>query len=100
MGLSHGQTVLVIYGICILLAVMSLVLSGTQQAYAFMGLVVAFGLVLFLVTRGESGDALEAETYEPADSDLEGPPAAGEDDRSTDSKIIADVRQGTGEPPV
>ena len=55
MGLSHGQTVLVIYGICILLAVMSLVLSGTQQAYAFMGLVVAFGLVLFLLTRGESG---------------------------------------------
>ena len=44
MGLSHGQTVLVIYGICILLAVMSLVLSGTQQVYAFMGLVVAFGL--------------------------------------------------------
>ena len=68
MGLTHGQTVLVIYGICILLAVMSLVLSGTQQAYAFMGLVVAFGLVLFLVTRGESGDALEAESYEPADS--------------------------------
>ena len=99
MGLSHGQTVLVIYGICILLAVMSLVLSGTQQAYAFMGLVVAFGLVLFLVTRGESGDALEAESYEPVDSDFDGPPAAGEDDRSTDSKIIADVRQGTGEPP-
>ncbi|HEY4190089.1 MAG TPA: MraY family glycosyltransferase, partial [Candidatus Limnocylindrales bacterium] len=65
MGLSHGQTVLVIYGICVLLAVMSLVLSGTQQAYAFLGLVVAFGLGLFLLTRGESGDALEAESYEP-----------------------------------
>ncbi len=87
MGLTHGQTVLVIYGICILLAVMSLVLSGTQQAYAFMGLVVAFGLVLFLVTRGESGDALEAESYEPADSEP-GLPAA-----------IPDARKGAGEPP-
>ncbi len=44
LGLSHGQTVLVIYGICILLAVMSFVLSGTGQVYAFMGLAVAFGL--------------------------------------------------------
>jgi UDP-GlcNAc:undecaprenyl-phosphate GlcNAc-1-phosphate transferase len=69
MGLSHGQTVLVIYGICILLAVMSLVLSGTQQAYAFMGLVIAFGLALFLLTRGESGDALEADSYEPDATD-------------------------------
>ena len=65
MGLTHGQTVLVIYGICILLAVMSFVLSGTGQVYAFMGLAVAFGLGLFLLTRGESVDALEAESYEP-----------------------------------
>ncbi len=65
LGLSHGQTVLVIYGICILLAVMSFVLSGTGQVYAFMGLAVAFGLGLFLLTRGESVDALEAESYEP-----------------------------------
>jgi UDP-GlcNAc:undecaprenyl-phosphate GlcNAc-1-phosphate transferase len=67
LGLSHGQTVLVIYGICILLAVMSFVLSGTGQVYAFMGLAVAFGLGLFLLTRGESVDALEAESYEPDD---------------------------------
>jgi UDP-GlcNAc:undecaprenyl-phosphate GlcNAc-1-phosphate transferase len=89
MGLSHGQTVLVIYGICVLLAVMSLVLSGTQQAYAFLGLVVAFGLGLFLLTRGESGDALEAESYEPdmPGSDL---PAAA----------IPDGRRGAGEPPI
>ena len=64
LGLTHGQTVLVIYGICILLAVLSFVLSGTGQVYAFMGLAVAFGLGLFLLTRGESGDALEAESYE------------------------------------
>jgi UDP-GlcNAc:undecaprenyl-phosphate GlcNAc-1-phosphate transferase len=64
LGLSHSQTVLVIYGLCILLAVLSLVLSGTGQVYAFMGLAVLFGLVLFLVTRYETSDALEAETYD------------------------------------
>ena len=64
LGLTHSQTVLVIYGLCILLAVLTFVLSGTGQLYAFMGLAVAFGLVLFLVTRKESRDALEAESYE------------------------------------
>jgi UDP-GlcNAc:undecaprenyl-phosphate GlcNAc-1-phosphate transferase len=64
LGLSHSQTVLVIYGLCLALAVLSFALSGTDQLYAFMGLVVVFGLVLFLVTRNETADALEAETYE------------------------------------
>ncbi len=64
LGLSHSQTVLVIYAICIALAILSLVLSGTGPVYAFLGLAVAFGLVLFLITRGETGDALEAETYD------------------------------------
>ena len=62
---------LVIYGLCILLAVLSFVLTGTGQLYAFMGLAVIFGLVLFLVTRYETSDALEAETYD------EGPEARG-----------------------
>jgi UDP-GlcNAc:undecaprenyl-phosphate GlcNAc-1-phosphate transferase len=68
LGLSHSQTVLAIYGLCILLAVLTFVLSGTGQLYAFMGLALVFGLVLFLVTRNETADALEAETYdeEPA----------------------------------
>ena len=69
LGLSHGATVLVIYGICLLLAVMSFVLSGTGQLYAFMGLVVASGLALFFITRGESGTGLEAEAYEPTHPD-------------------------------
>jgi UDP-GlcNAc:undecaprenyl-phosphate/decaprenyl-phosphate GlcNAc-1-phosphate transferase len=64
LGLSHRQTVLVIYGICIVLATLSFVLSGTGQVYAFLGLAVAFGLGLFFLTRGVSVDALEAETYE------------------------------------
>jgi UDP-GlcNAc:undecaprenyl-phosphate GlcNAc-1-phosphate transferase len=65
LGLSHGQTVLVIYAICAGLAVLSLVLSVTEQLYAFLGLVIVSGLLLFALTRGASGDALEAESYEP-----------------------------------
>jgi UDP-GlcNAc:undecaprenyl-phosphate/decaprenyl-phosphate GlcNAc-1-phosphate transferase len=64
LGLSHSQTVLVIYGICLVLAVLSFALSGTGQVYAFLGLAVAFGLAVFLLTRGEGSDALEAETYD------------------------------------
>jgi UDP-GlcNAc:undecaprenyl-phosphate GlcNAc-1-phosphate transferase len=70
LGLSHSQTVLVIYGICIVLAVLSFVLSGRGLVYAFLGLVFASGLGLFLLTRGESGDALDADAYE-------GPPPPG-----------------------
>jgi UDP-GlcNAc:undecaprenyl-phosphate GlcNAc-1-phosphate transferase len=69
LGLSHSQTVLVIYGLCLGLAVLTFVLSGTGQVYAFLGLALVFGLVLFLVTRNETSDALEAETYEEAPPD-------------------------------
>ena len=72
LGLSHGQTVLVIYALCVALALLSFLLSGTGQLYAFMGLALAFGLALFLFTRDETGDALEAETYEAEHPD---PPA-------------------------
>jgi UDP-GlcNAc:undecaprenyl-phosphate/decaprenyl-phosphate GlcNAc-1-phosphate transferase len=66
LGLSHGRTVLLIYGICALLAVLSFFLSGTGQLYAFLGLTVGFGLLLFFFTRGEATDALEADSYAPA----------------------------------
>ena len=48
------------------LAVLSLLLSGVTQLYAFLGVFVAFGLVLFLPTRGDFDrpDELEAEAYE------------------------------------
>jgi len=67
LGLSHRQTVLVIYGICLTLAILSMLLSGVTQLYAFLGIFVAFGLVLFLPTRGDFDrpDELEAEAYEP-----------------------------------
>jgi len=55
-GLSHGQTVLVIYSVCIALAVLSLVLSGTGQLYAFLGVFVIFGLGLYLLSRAAGGD--------------------------------------------
>ncbi len=64
LGLSHSQTVLVIYGICIVLAALTFVLSGTGQVYAFLGLGVAFGVGLFLLTRFESSDALESDSYD------------------------------------
>jgi UDP-GlcNAc:undecaprenyl-phosphate GlcNAc-1-phosphate transferase len=71
LGLSHGQTVLVIYALCAVLALLSFFLSGTGQLYAFMGLALAFGLALFLFTRGETSDALEAETYDAGAADPE-----------------------------
>jgi UDP-GlcNAc:undecaprenyl-phosphate GlcNAc-1-phosphate transferase len=73
LGLSHRQTVLVIYGICLALAVLSMLLSGVTQIYAFLGIFVAFGLVLFLPTRGDFDrpDELEASAYEsPAEPEV------------------------------
>ena len=68
LGLSHRNTVLVIYGVCIFLAILSLGFSGTGQMYAFLGLVVAFGLVLFLIERLGGGanaiqESLDAHSY-------------------------------------
>ena len=68
LGLSHRNTVLVIYGVCIFLAILSLGFSGTGQMYAFLGLVVAFGLVLFLIERVGGGvnaiqESLDAHSY-------------------------------------
>jgi UDP-GlcNAc:undecaprenyl-phosphate GlcNAc-1-phosphate transferase len=75
LGLSHRQTVLAIYGICLVLAILALLLSGVTQLYAFLGVFVAFGLVLFLPTRGDlyRPDELEAEEYEPGHVAQPGP---------------------------
>lgn len=65
LGLSHRQTVLLIYAICIALAILTFVLSGTGQFYAFIGIVVASGLILFVLTRRSLVvEELEAEAYE------------------------------------
>ena len=77
LGLSHRNTVLVIYGVCITLAILSLVLSVNGQMYAFLGLVVVFGLALFLIERLGGGavairESLDADSYVAAS-----PPAKG-----------------------
>ena len=64
LGLSHRQTVLVIYGICLSLALLAFVLSGVSQLYAFVAIFLAFGLILFLPTRGRFRDDLEADSSE------------------------------------
>lgn len=80
LGLSHRGTVLLIYVVCILLAVLSLVLSITNQMYAFLGLVVLFGLVLFFIERlgggaGAIEQSLDADSYSGrADDDPAGAP--------------------------
>jgi hypothetical protein len=63
LGLSHRATVLVIYGMCLVFAVLGLLLSGVNQLYAFLGVFIAFGLVLFVPTRGRFLADLEAESY-------------------------------------
>ena len=72
LGLSHRGTVLLIYVVCILLAVLSLVLSVTSQMYVFLGLVVLFGLALLLIERLAGGaaaieESLDADSYPDVD---------------------------------
>ena len=74
LGLSHRGTVLLIYLVCVLLAVLSLVLSGRNQMYVFLGLVVLFGLALFCIEHlGGGADAIEqsldADSYSDGEKD-------------------------------
>jgi UDP-GlcNAc:undecaprenyl-phosphate GlcNAc-1-phosphate transferase len=52
LGLSHRQTVLLIYGICVGLGTMALLMSGATQLYAFAGVFVASGFILYILARG------------------------------------------------
>jgi UDP-GlcNAc:undecaprenyl-phosphate GlcNAc-1-phosphate transferase len=83
LGLSHRQTVLLIYAVCAGLAVLSLVLTGASLLYTFLVVFIAAGLVLFGPTRGDFGrpDELEAEAYEPA---LSEPDVPDEPDQAPD----------------
>jgi len=62
LGVTHRGAVLVIYGISTLLAVLSVGLSGNQQLYTFLGIVVIGGLLLYLMTR-RARKSFEAESY-------------------------------------
>ena len=94
LGLSHRQTVLVIYGLCAALSVLALVLTGASLLYTFLVVFIAAGLVLFLPTRGDFGrpDELEAEAYEPAPAVASSGPVASESiapERATQQQIAA-----------
>src|SRR5439155_8470945 len=64
LGLTHTQSVVLIYLICLALGVLSFALSGTGQLYAFMGIVIIFGLILLVLTqRSLVAEELSAESY-------------------------------------
>jgi UDP-GlcNAc:undecaprenyl-phosphate GlcNAc-1-phosphate transferase len=72
LGLSHRQTVVFIYVICIGLGVLSLILSGVSQVYAFVGVFVGIGLLLLFIAGDGFGDgALEADSYIEGDRGAE-----------------------------
>jgi UDP-GlcNAc:undecaprenyl-phosphate GlcNAc-1-phosphate transferase len=64
LGLSHRQTVVLIYAICAALGALSLVLTGTGPVYAFLGVLVGTGLILLVIAWGGFTEtALEADSY-------------------------------------
>jgi UDP-GlcNAc:undecaprenyl-phosphate/decaprenyl-phosphate GlcNAc-1-phosphate transferase len=92
LGLTHRQAVLMIYSICIVLAVLSVALSGRGQISAFLVIVLAGGLALYLMTR-RAGQSLDRSSY-PDD------PPGGEstaEDATDASASSDDSRAGTSE---
>jgi UDP-GlcNAc:undecaprenyl-phosphate GlcNAc-1-phosphate transferase len=70
LGLSHRNTVLVIYGICAVLGVLAMLVPVVTQLYAFLAVFIVSGLILFGPTRGtfRRPDELDAPSYEAADT--------------------------------
>jgi len=97
LGVSHRGAVLTIYAICIALAALSLVLSGRGLISAFLIIVLAGGVALFLMTRRARG-ALDSSSYpdDPTgDVDATDPQAASSDrDAGSDSKDRRSHSQG------
>jgi UDP-GlcNAc:undecaprenyl-phosphate GlcNAc-1-phosphate transferase len=91
LGLSHRDTVLVIYAVCVLLAVLSLVLSVSAQIYAFLGLVVLFGLMLLIIERLGGADSVQ----ESLDASSYGPDENGPE-TGTSPSSDRDLRTGFG----
>jgi len=71
-GLSHRQTVLLIYAVCIVLSLLSLFLSGANQILAFVGVFVVIGLVLFLLARVHVGGNEPDPDLQPAGNEQGG----------------------------
>jgi len=80
LGLSHRQAVLVIYGVCIILALAGLFLSGRGQISVFMIVVIVGGVLLYLLTW-RAGESLDRSAYtdEPVPEVLEVIRRAGEE---------------------
>ena len=73
LGLSHTLTVVLIYSITAGLAALTFLLSGAGQLYAFLGVVVGSGIVLFLLTgRHSVQEDLEADSYADHPGDARG----------------------------
>ena len=71
-GLSHRQTVVLIYGICMALGALSLLLSGAGQLLAFLGVFVLIGLALLALSRFSLDDGGEGREVErDAERDIE-----------------------------
>jgi UDP-GlcNAc:undecaprenyl-phosphate/decaprenyl-phosphate GlcNAc-1-phosphate transferase len=51
LGLSHTQTVLLIYGLCLVLGMLALVLTEAEQVIAFLVVLGLSGVVLFVLIR-------------------------------------------------
>ena len=81
LGLTHRTAVLLVYGLCAVLAVLSFVLSGADQLYAFLGVILAGGAVLALMNR-RARQALLPDSYE---EDEPREPARAEADRARDA---------------
>ncbi|HSL33569.1 MAG TPA: MraY family glycosyltransferase [Candidatus Limnocylindrales bacterium] len=82
-GLSHRGTVLFIYAVCIVLAALSLLLTGLNQVLAFAAVFVTIGVLLLVLARlnlsdeSDEGDqeAAEAPAEIPADAPSTASPA-------------------------
>ncbi|CAN5660748.1 MraY family glycosyltransferase [soil metagenome] len=93
LGLTHRGAVLLIYGICAALAAASLLLTGSGPLYAFMGIVVGFGLLLYLLTRRAGvEDALDASSYPDDATDPDSTPGAGPRPTNPQGPRGSDVR--------
>jgi UDP-GlcNAc:undecaprenyl-phosphate GlcNAc-1-phosphate transferase len=94
LGLTHRGAVLLIYAMCGALGVASVVLAGgSGPLYAFMGIVVASGLLLLLLTfRAGPDEALAASSY--PDDEPSTPPAPGKGHSATEKALKGPAGSG------
>ena len=92
LGLTHRGAVLLIYGVCAVLAVLSFVLSGRGQLSAFVIIVIGGGLLLYLMTRA-AREALQADSYPDEEE-----PAVKEADTNNKAAGPADGHKGAARP--